>query len=167
MKIYKIPCEYRMYGVGEVEAETLFSARQVMMKPGQKLPSNAEYMEDSLDLANIYDCLAANGWTDSELNVLVHYDLQALAKELQRRNAGLPGTCRGIPTERVREYMREVYGVMDDSQLAKFSGIEPDPAILQQTIQMLLDSGVANDKAENLARTLYGVLSSTEGGAQA
>lgn len=108
-----IGCTFTMSGIYYLEEKSVCAARLKALK-ALPLPENRDYLDDSLVVDDLAECMLMNDWSDAEVDALSKFSPEELIDELDSRRKGYVG-IKFIDAEftpaRLKEFLLDYYGV--------------------------------------------------------
>ena len=121
----EINCTFQMGGTYHLEERSVLAAQRKAMG-NLPLPEDRDYVDDSLMVDELNECMVANGWSYEEVDELSRFSADALTRMITSRiSAGLESIpSNSHTTTRLKEFLLDYYDVeyaatQDDKQKLK------------------------------------------------
>lgn len=111
-----IRCTFTMSGIYYLEEKSVCAARLKALKT-LPLPEDRDYLDDSLVVDDLAECMLTNGWSDAEVDALSKFSSEELIDELDSRRKGRMGTQfldDEFTSVRLKEFLLDYHGIAYD-----------------------------------------------------
>lgn len=107
-----INCTFQMGGTYYLEERSVLAARRKAMT-NLPLPEDRDYIDDSLVVDDLDECMVANGWAHEEVDELSQLSADALTHMLDYRTRNGLETVPGesYTTTRLKEFLLDYYDI--------------------------------------------------------